>query len=83
MTVFTSHPILGSLFALAAFSYAACLVLMSKVDKIRFGYEDSNGFHFVDPTESMIVPADEVRPLWCNTEMLARLLDHGVQLRRA
>jgi len=83
MNALSVHPILGSALILAALSHMACIVLMLRLNKVSYGYEDKNGFHYINADDSIIVPVDEVRPSWANSEIFDRLLDRGVQLRRS
>ena len=81
MNALSAHPILGSILILAAISHVACIVLMLTLDKIKYGYEDQNGFHFINARDSVIVPVDEVRPSWANSEIFDRLTHQGVSIR--
>ena len=83
MNALSIHPFLGSVLILAALSHIACIILMLRLNKVSYGYQDSNGFHFINAGDSVIVPVDEVRPSWVDAEIFDRLLDRGVQLRRA
>ena len=81
MNALSTHPILGSVLILAALSHAAFIVLMLRLKKVSYGYEDQTGFHFSDVDDSVIVPVDEVRPSWVDAKIFDRLLDQGVSLR--
>jgi hypothetical protein len=83
MNALSTHPFLGSVLILAALSHIACIVLMLRLNKVSYGYEDQNGFHFINADDSIIVPVDEIRPSWVDSEIFDRLLDRGVQLRRS
>ena len=82
MNALSTHPFLGSALILAAVSHIACIVLMLRLKKVSYGYEDQTGFHFINAGDSVIVPVDEVRPSWVDSEIFDRLLDRGVHLRR-
>jgi hypothetical protein len=63
MNALSTHPILGSVLIFAALSHLACIVLMLRLKKVSYGYEDENGSHFISASDSAIVSVDEVHSL--------------------
>jgi hypothetical protein len=59
MNALSTHPILGSVLIFAALSHAACIVLMLRLKKVSYGYEDENGSYFISSTSHSVVALKE------------------------
>ena len=71
-----SHPILLTVLIAAAVVYAGGAYLMLQMRNARPGYEDEDGFHFSEPMDDVVVPADEVRPAWFTGALAERFAGH-------
>ncbi len=73
-------PILLTVATIAGFIYISAAFFMLQVLSARVGYEDENGFHFSEPMDDLVVPADEVRPAWFTGALAARFSNHRVDI---
>jgi hypothetical protein len=75
-----THPIIISAAVLVAIAYIGGAFLMLQMRNARPGYEDEEGFHFADPLEEAVVPADEERPAWLTGSLAERFCGHRAEI---
>lgn len=76
-----SHPIFLTIVITVGFLYisGACVMLF-QIRNARAGYEDEEGFHFSDPMDDVVVPADEIRPSWFTGALAERFASHRIEI---
>ena len=76
-----THPLVLSVLALIALVYlGGALLMFLQVRYARPGYEDEDGFHYAEPIENAVVPADEERPSWFTGALAERFSQHRAEL---
>ncbi len=74
--MFQQHPILMSLAGVVALVYIAGAYLMFQSRNARPGYEDEDGFHFLEEIEEVVIYPDEERPVWLTSSLVQRFSGH-------